>query len=122
MSTLEDIDLVRACAGGERRAQRVLMKRLIPVIRMQISLLLRHMTPGRDIRQELCDLQQDVLVELLRARAQELRRWDPDVGLSLEGFVRLVTRRYVARPVAARGARDRAKRMDRAARAATTDR
>lgn len=75
------------------------MKRLLPVMRMQISLLLRHMTPERANGPELHDLQQDLLVELFRSGAQELRRWNPEAGLSLEGFVRLITRRFVARRI-----------------------
>lgn len=97
--------MIDRCAGGDRRAQRVLMTRVLPVVRMQVSLLLRHMGGPRAISADRQDLCQDVLVELFRKGAQELRRWDPEAGLSLEGFVRLVARRFVARRICRQGKR-----------------
>lgn len=75
------------------------MKRLIPVLRMQISVLLQHMGNDRSSAHDRQDLLQDALVELFRNEAQELRRWNPRGGLSLEGFVRLIARRFVARKI-----------------------
>ncbi len=94
-----DLVLVDACAAAERDAQRALMHRILPVLQAQVVAVARR-TPqwrGHDSRREVSDVVQDVLVELLRNGAQELRRWDPERGLSLEGFVRLVARRYAQR-------------------------
>ncbi len=52
---------------------------------------------GRDPRQDVLDLSQEVLLGLFERDARELRRWDPARGRSLDSFVRLVTRRRVAR-------------------------
>lgn len=93
------------CARGEREAQRALMLRIVPVVQTQVGLVLARMhgtVPEADLR----DLVQDTLVELLRNGAQELRRWQPDRGLSLDAFVRLVARRFVLRRVGRLG-RDR---------------
>ncbi|MBC8071776.1 MAG: sigma-70 family RNA polymerase sigma factor [Deltaproteobacteria bacterium] len=54
----------------------------------------------RDGRQDVLDLVQDVLLCLLERDGQELRRWDPERGRSLDSFVRLVARRKVARVLA----------------------
>jgi DNA-directed RNA polymerase specialized sigma24 family protein len=75
------------------------MQRLSPLLHAQISALLGRASAGRTrVRtSDAQDLLQDVLVELFRNRLQELRRWHPDRGLTLEGFVRLVARRFVVR-------------------------
>ncbi|MCH9683718.1 MAG: sigma-70 family RNA polymerase sigma factor [Deltaproteobacteria bacterium] len=80
------------------------MTRLIPVLRMQISILCQHMGHDRSSNDRQ-DLLQDALVELFRSGAQELRRWSPQGGLSLEGFVRLIARRFVARKIVVKAQR-----------------
>ncbi len=94
-----DRALIEACAADDRRAQRELMRRLMPVLEAQVAAVARRVPArtGRDPRREVADLLQDVLVELFRNHAQELLRWDPERGLSLEGFVRLVARRHALR-------------------------
>jgi DNA-directed RNA polymerase specialized sigma24 family protein len=69
------------------------------VISREVGFLLaRRAAPTRrDPRQELRDLAQDVLVLLFEQDGQELARWDPARGRSLDSFVQLVTRRRVAR-------------------------
>lgn len=91
-----DLELVDACARGDRRAQRALMVRLVPILNAQIGAVLVRMR-GVVAEVDLRDLVQDTLVELLRGGAQELRRWQPSRGLSLDAFVRLVARRFVLR-------------------------
>lgn len=51
---------------------------------------------GRDRRQEVSDLVQEVMVALLEHDARLLRAWDEGRGLSLENFVGLVCEREVA--------------------------
>ncbi|HET6582630.1 MAG TPA: hypothetical protein VFG69_04270 [Nannocystaceae bacterium] len=91
-----DLELVDACARGDRPAQRALMRRLVPILQAQIGAVLVRVRGGI-AEVDLRDLVQDTLVELLRAGAQELRRWHPSRGLTLDGFVRLVARRFVLR-------------------------
>lgn len=94
-----DLTLIDACAAGDRAAQQRLMLRLMPVLQTQVAAVARRVTGsvGRTSRHSVQDLLQDVLVELLRNDAQELRRWDPARGLTLEGFARLVARRFALR-------------------------
>lgn len=71
----------------------------MPVLEAQVGFVARRAAAGGHPagRQDAQDLIQDVLVELLRNEARELRRWSPERGLSLEGFARLVARRYAMR-------------------------
>jgi RNA polymerase sigma-70 factor (ECF subfamily) len=69
---------------------------LMPVIEARVArTLLRRRRDGRDPRQELADLVQEVLVSLLEDNARVLRTWNPSRGLSLENFVGLVAEREV---------------------------
>lgn len=90
-----DLALIRACAGGDRRAQTELVGRLVPIVRAQLGAMLGRL--GGGLGQDLADLQQDVLVELWRNDLQTLLRWDPARGLSLASFVRMVARRQGTR-------------------------
>lgn len=84
---------------GDSAAKRALAVRLLAVISREVGFLLnRRAAPSRrDPRQDLRDLSQDVLVLLFEQDGQELARWDPARGRSLDSFVQLVTRRRVAR-------------------------
>jgi RNA polymerase sigma-70 factor (ECF subfamily) len=95
----DDVGLVRRALAPERSAQRELAARLLDPIHREVSLAVRRHAAarGRDSRQEVLDLVQEVLVSLLERGGQELRRWDPARGRTLESFVRLVARRKVAR-------------------------
>ncbi|MFP5285497.1 MAG: RNA polymerase sigma factor, partial [Thermoanaerobaculia bacterium] len=50
---------------------------------------------GRDVRQEVEDLSQEVFLSLLARDAHVLRGWQAERGLSLENFVGLVAERQV---------------------------
>ncbi len=75
-----------------------LVSRLRGAIQSEVGFALTHAAArqARDARQELCDLMQDVYVELLARNGRVLRSWDPKRGRSLDSFVRLVARRHVA--------------------------
>jgi len=45
---------------------------------------------GRDVRQEVADLIQEVFMALFADDARVLRSWQPERGLSLDNFVGLV--------------------------------
>ena len=76
-------------------ALRALAGRLVSPIHREVALSVRRCGPTS--RQDIADLVQGVLLYLLERDCQELRRWDPSRGRSLESFVRLIARRYVAR-------------------------
>lgn len=96
---LDDERLVLEALAGRPLARRQLAARLLGPIQHEVVAVLRRAAAarGRDPRQEAQELTQDVLVALLERDGQELRRWDPQRGRSLESFVRLVARRRVAR-------------------------
>ncbi|MCB9727282.1 MAG: sigma-70 family RNA polymerase sigma factor [Deltaproteobacteria bacterium] len=50
---------------------------------------------GRDIRQEVEDMVQDVFYELFRDDGKRLRGWDPKRGLSLANYVGMVAEQRV---------------------------
>ena len=83
-----------ALSGGTAPRRR-LAERLLDAIQREVAIALHRLAAqrGRDPRQEVQDLVQEVLVSLFEHDARELRRWDPTRGRSLESFVRLVARR-----------------------------
>jgi len=98
VTTSEQALVDRALAGAEGAA-RSLVAQLTPVVQARVArglLRSRTRTRGRDVRQELEDLTQEVFAALFADDARALRSWDPSRGLSLENFVGLVAERQVA--------------------------
>ncbi|MCH9686364.1 MAG: sigma-70 region 4 domain-containing protein [Deltaproteobacteria bacterium] len=100
----DDVELVQAALGGRAGARRSLAERLLDSIQREVAIALQRsaIARGRDPRQEVQDLVQDVVVMLFEHDARELRRWDPARGRSLDSFVRLLARRRVARVLSQR--------------------
>ncbi len=94
-----DQELTRQALSGDPNARRKLAAKLLEGIRREVTqcLIRAARAARRDARQEVRDLVQDVLVCLFENDCRELRRWDPQRGRALDSFVRLVTRRRVAR-------------------------
>ena len=92
-----DRTLVGRALKREASALRKLVDRLAPVIQARVVrvLLWRQPTSGRDVRQEVEDLTQEVFLALFRREGQLLRSWQPERGLSLRNFVGLVAERLV---------------------------
>ena len=90
--------------GGDRGALSDLLDRLTPVVQACVAraLLSRAAGRGRDVRQEVEDMVQEVFVRLLVDDAKALRAWDPERGLSLKNFVALLAGRHVASIMRAR--------------------
>lgn len=86
-----------AQSNEERIAE--LMEELRPSVQREVASSLRQhaLQAGRDANLEVADFVQEVFIGLLADDARVLRSWDPDRGRTLRSFVRLVTRRYVAR-------------------------
>lgn len=99
--TQEEMDQarVRAALDGQPDAVRALVGTLTPVVQARVArVLLRRQgaSRGRDVRQEVEDLSQEVFVALFAREAKVLRSWDPARGMSLRNFVGLVAEREVA--------------------------
>jgi RNA polymerase sigma factor (sigma-70 family) len=86
--------------GGDTTALARLVRAATPVIQARVArglLLWRHGgNAGRDVRQEIEDLTQEVFLALFADDGRVLRGWQPERGLTLEGFVGLVAERQVA--------------------------
>lgn len=90
-------DLTRAL-GGDRAAAASLVRALMPVVQVRVYGALaarRGAARSRDIRQEVEDLAQEVLMRIFANDMRVLRSWDVSRGLSLKGFVGLVSEREV---------------------------
>jgi len=71
-----------------------LVKRLTPVVQRRVAATLLRMSGGaRDLRPEIEDLTQEVLLSLFAREGKILEQWQPEYGLSLENFVGMVARR-----------------------------
>lgn len=95
MSELNPSLLERALAR-DPVAVRQLVKALTPVIQARVARVLlsrRLLAKGRDVRQEVEDLTQQVFVALFADGGRTLRNWDPSRGLSLLGYVGCVAER-----------------------------
>lgn len=71
---------------------------VLPVVQARIarSLTRRRTRGGRDVRQEVEDLAQEVFAALFEDDGRVLRAWDPARGLGLASFCGLIAEREVA--------------------------
>lgn len=93
-------DEIRGALAGAEPALTRLVQRLTPVLQSRVArgLLLRRTGPaaGRNIRQEVEDLTQEIFLLLFADGGKVLRSWQPERGLSLLNFVGLVAERQTA--------------------------
>ncbi len=70
----------------------------MPVVQVRVARILvrRRGASGRDVRQEVADLAQDVFMALFADDGRVLRAWDPARGLSLASWCGLVAERETA--------------------------
>jgi RNA polymerase sigma-70 factor (ECF subfamily) len=89
--------LVERALAGDRASLRELLQRVSPIIQARAARALarRRGTSGRDPRQELMDMTQEVFVALLQDDGRALRAWREERGLSFENFVGLLADRQV---------------------------
>lgn len=99
MDNEDSAGLVRRALAGDQTALTRLVAGLTPIIQARVArtLLARRsrLGSGRDVRQEVEDLTQDVFLALFSREARILQAWDAERGLSLENFVGLVAERQV---------------------------
>jgi RNA polymerase sigma-70 factor (ECF subfamily) len=95
--------LVRLALDGNGAALRQLVARLMPVIRARIRRQLHARGRGAVGQHDGDDLAQEVWLTLLGDDGRQLRQYDPERGMTLEGYVGRITEREVHnRLVAAR--------------------
>lgn len=93
-------DIVERALAGDEPARSRLVAVLTPVVQARVarSLLLWRSgaAAGRDVRQEVEDLTQEMFLLLFAEDGKVLRSWQPERGLTLFNFVGLVTERRTA--------------------------
>ena len=90
--------LLEDALAGDPRCVRALVDALLPVVHARVARTLvrrRQAARGRDLRQEVEDMAQDVLAALFAGGGAPLRQWDPARGMGLPGFVGLLAEREV---------------------------
>ncbi len=96
MSEKADIppDLVARALAGEEVACRALVDALTPVFQQEAARALRHsgQSTGRNLRQEVTDLTQEIFLSLFERDARALREWRPDGGRGLLTYLRVFAR------------------------------
>ena len=94
----DDRVLLDRALAGEAAATRALVAAVVPVVQARVARVLsrRRGGSGRDVRQEVEDLAQEVFAALFEQDARILRAWDPSRGLTLAGFCGLVAEREAA--------------------------
>lgn len=95
---MDDRATVGQALEGDPAAMRALVRLLLPVVQARVARVLarRRGTSGRDVRQEVEDLAQDVFAVIFGDGGRVLRAWDPARGLSLASFCGLVAEREAA--------------------------
>jgi RNA polymerase sigma-70 factor (ECF subfamily) len=121
-----DPDVLEAALAGDRRALRAFVAAMSPIIEARVVRGLARRSverAGRDLRQEVEDLAQEVFAALFAHDGHVLRSWDAKKGLSLSNFVGLVAERQVASAMRSGKRnpwRDRPEELDELERAADT--
>ncbi len=95
---MDDEELARRALSGDAVATRRLVVAVLPIVQARIARVLvrRRARSGRDVRQEVEDLAQEVFAALFENDGRVLRAWDPARGLSLASFCGLVAEREAA--------------------------
>jgi RNA polymerase sigma-70 factor (ECF subfamily) len=98
--------VLKSALAGHPVAIRELVEALTPVVQARVARALFRVgcvrAQNRDLRQEVADLTQEVFLALFAEDGRALRAWDPSRGLSLPGFVGLLTGNIVASLVRSR--------------------
>jgi len=95
---LEERALLDKALAGDAVATRSLVQKLLPIVQARVArtLVRRRGGSGRDVRQEVEDLAQEVFAALFENEGKILRAWNPERGLSLASFCGLVAEREAA--------------------------
>ena len=95
---MDDRALLEQALSGDTGATRRLIGVLMPVVQARVArtLVRRRGGSGRDARQEVEDLAQEVFAALFGDGGRVLRAWDPSRGLTLASFCGLIAEREAA--------------------------
>ncbi len=93
----DSAQILERALRGEPTAVRLFVDKVTPVIQSRVArrLFRRGAAQGRNIRQELEDMSQEVFLSLFADNGRALRAWDPARGLSLENFIGLLAEHQV---------------------------
>lgn len=89
-------ELIAQTLARRPEAARKLVDELYPVIQARVARVLQRAgrASGRNARQEVDDMTQDVFAFLFDDGGKPLRAWEPARGLSLPNFVGLIAERH----------------------------
>ena len=95
---MDDRALLELALSGDAGATRRLVGALMPVVQARVArtLVRRRGGSGRDARQEVEDLAQEVFAALFADGGKVLRAWDASRGLTLASFCGLIAEREAA--------------------------
>jgi RNA polymerase sigma factor (sigma-70 family) len=90
-------ELIEQALARRPEAARQLVDRLYPAIQSRVARVLYRAgrASGRNARQEVEDMVQDVFASLFEHDGRALRAWDPARGLPVEQFAALLAERHV---------------------------
>ncbi len=99
MTTFMTREKIHKILDSTCRERPALVYELLTSIKAEVAhgLLRRAQLHRRDPRQEVDDFSHEILLFLLAENGRVLRLWDPVRGLSLERFVRMISRQRVSR-------------------------
>lgn len=90
--------LLKTSLDGDDPSLRRLVELMTPVVHVRVARAVRrrvHEARGREVRQDLEDLTQDVFAALFAKNGKALRAWNPERGLSFLSFVGFLAEREV---------------------------
>lgn len=93
-------ELLDGALQGDPRITRAFVGQLRPIVQARVARVLLRFSGkagGRDVRQEVDDLTQEIFAQLFTDQARVLRNWSPAKGLSLANFVGLVAQRHATK-------------------------
>ena len=95
---MDERALLDQALSGDAAVTRRLVRALMPVVQARVArtLVRRRGGSGRDVRQEVEDLAQDVFAVLFADDGRVLRAWDSARGLTLASFCGMIAEREAA--------------------------
>ena len=93
------VRLLEQGLAGDDAALTTLVDTLTPIVQVRVARALRRrrgQARGRDMREDLEDMTQEVFAALFERQGRALKAWDPTRGLSFLSFVGFLSEREVA--------------------------
>ncbi|MFN3201939.1 MAG: RNA polymerase sigma factor [Bradymonadia bacterium] len=93
----QDKRLITEALSGDRTSMQQIIRRLLPVIQSRVRVYLSRRSGQRLGGQDADDLIQEIWLALIKDEGRVLMAYDPDRGMSLEGYTGLICRRELWR-------------------------